>query len=107
MPRCILTINGGSSSVKVALFEVGETLKKMAATSIKGANSQDAAGAVLQWLMSCSELKDIDAIGHRIVHGGPRYTDHSRISPDLVDELHRIAPIDPDHLPGEIGLIEA
>jgi acetate kinase len=107
MPRYILTINGGSSSVKVALFEVGETLKKEAATSIKSTNSQDAAGEVLAWLQSRAELMDITTIGHRIVHGGPSYTEHSPISAQLVEELHRIAPIDPDHLPGEIGLIEA
>jgi acetate kinase len=107
MPRYILTINGGSSSVKVALFDWGATLEKKTHASIKSPNSQDAAAAVFQWLTLQTELSDVAAIGHRIVHGGPRYTEHSPISPQLVEELHRIAPIDPDHLPGEIALIEA
>ena len=107
MPRYILTINGGSSSVKVALFETGATLEKKSAATIKSPNSRDAADGVFQCLKFQAKLSDIAAIGHRIVHGGPRYTDHSRILPELVEELHRIAPIDPDHLPGEIALIEA
>jgi len=107
MSRCILTINGGSSSVKIALFEVGAAVERKATASIKSANSQDSADSVLVWLRSHADLSDIAAIGHRIVHGGPRYTNHSRISPELIDELRRIAPIDPAHLPGEIALIEA
>jgi acetate kinase len=107
MPRYILTINGGSSSVKVALFESGATLEKKSHASIKSPNSQDAAGGVFQWLKSQADLSDIAAIGHRIVHGGPRYTDHSRISSELIDQLRGLSPIDPNHLPGEIALIEA
>ena len=44
------------------------------------------------------------AIGHRIVHGGPKYLSTRRITPEMLAELRRVAPIDPDHLPGEIGV---
>ena len=50
---------------------------------------------------------DVVAIGHRIVHGGPKYLEHVSITPEVIGELRKIAPIDPDHLPGEIALIEA
>src|SRR5205807_10430865 len=37
----------------------------------------------------------------------PRYSEAQRITPELVDELRRLSPLDPDHLPGEIALIAA
>jgi len=49
----------------------------------------------------------VTAVGHRVVHGGPKYSEPQRITPDLVEELHRLSPFDPDHLPEEILLTEA
>jgi acetate kinase len=46
-------------------------------------------------------------VGHRVVHGGPKYFKPERITPQMVDELHRLSPFDPDHLPEEILLTEA
>ncbi len=62
---------------------------------------------VLDWVKQQANVQVIAAIGHRIVHGGPKYLEHARITPEMVAELRRVAPIDPDHLPGEIGLIES
>jgi acetate kinase len=50
---------------------------------------------------------DIKAIGHRVVHGGPRYAAPVEISADVIGELKRLSPFDPEHLPAEIALIEA
>ncbi len=107
MAGYVLTINGGSSSVKFALFDVGRQLQRTSAGSIKSQNSQDAAGQVLEWVKQQAQVQDVAAIGHRIVHGGPKYLEHARITPEMVAELRRVAAIDPDHLPGEIGLIES
>src|SRR5262249_56409054 len=49
----------------------------------------------------------VGAAGHRIVHGGPRYLESSKITSELLAELRRISPFDPEHLPAEIMLIEA
>jgi acetate kinase len=49
----------------------------------------------------------VTGVGHRVVHGGSRYTDPHWITPELITELQRLSPIDPAHLPGEIALIEA
>jgi acetate kinase len=110
----ILTINGGSSSVKFALFEAGGELKQISVGKVQrlsvvdsGAYGRQAADGLLEWLKPIAELKDIAAIGHRIVHGGPKYLEHVQITPEVLDELRSISPIDPDHLPGEIALIEA
>jgi acetate kinase len=52
-------------------------------------------------------LSGIAAVGHRVVHGGGRYTEPVLVTPEVVDRLRRIALLDPEHLPGEVALIEA
>ncbi|HZZ28108.1 MAG TPA: acetate/propionate family kinase [Pirellulales bacterium] len=109
MDGFILTVNGGSSSVKVALFDAaGLQLARKSSGSFKSQNSLDAAQGVLDWIKQQQlGAQDIAAIGHRIVHGGPKYLEHALITPEMLAELKRVSPIDPDHLPGEIALIEA
>jgi acetate kinase len=134
MGRSILTINGGSSSVKFASFEAsdsGDAVERRLAGSIQRiglpdahlrirdrggktledrsleiADASQAATILIDSLKRLASLADIAAIGHRIVHGGPNYLDHAPITPEMLAELRRLAPIDPDHLPGEIALIE-
>ena len=65
------------------------------------------AGELLDWLAARLAIDQADAIGHRVVHGGPRYVRPERITGPLLAELRRVAPFDPDHLPAEIALIEA
>jgi acetate kinase len=48
----------------------------------------------------------VKAIGHRVVHG-MKYSEPQRVTPKLLAELRRITPYAPDHLPREVGLIEA
>ena len=49
----------------------------------------------------------LTAVGHRVVHGGPKYSQPQRITAGMVAELHQFSPFDPEHLPLEIELIEA
>ncbi len=130
-PR-ILTINGGSSSIKFAVFEGGDPLRRVlegaierigapgAALRVTGVNPADnvsrpvtapdhavAVGALMDWLEARSGSESLAAVGHRVVHGGPKYSEPQRITPELVEELHRLSPFDPEHLPEEILLTEA
>jgi acetate kinase len=59
------------------------------------------------WLERTVGFTEIAAVGHRIVHGGSCYHQPERVTADLIEELRKISPCDPDHLPGEIELIEA
>jgi acetate kinase len=128
---CILTINGGSSSVKFALFDrarqerllsgrierVGSREARMVATGLDGAATDRslldvpdvaAAGAlVLEWLEGAVRLTALAAIGHRLVHGGDRYSRPEPITAEVLAELRRLTPYAPAHLPGAIALIEA
>jgi acetate kinase len=52
------------------------------------------------------ELPRHDAVGHRLVHGGPHHTAPERITDILVNELRSLIPLAPLHLPDEIAGIE-
>jgi acetate kinase len=128
----ILTINGGSSSIKLALFEAGDSLQRIleggieriglpeATFRVRGLNQADsfsrlvrapdhavAVAALMDWIEERGGRHTLTAVGHRVVHGGPRYCKPERITPQMVEELHRLSPFDPDHLPEEILLTEA
>jgi acetate kinase len=127
----LLTINGGSSSIRFALYEDAEPLRrlldgKVDRVGLSGTNltfkdstgqSQDsrtidpadhssAVAFLLDWLETQQAFASVKAVGHRVVHG-MRHSEPERVTPDLLDELYRITPYDPDHLPLEIKLIEA
>jgi acetate kinase len=126
-----LTINGGSSSIKFALYEAGEAPQrglsgKVDRIGLSGTvltfNSPDgnhhgerplavsdhrsAAHFLIDWLEEQSVLGAVEGVGHRVVHG-MKHTAPERITQELLDELHRIRPYDPEHLPREIELVEA
>jgi acetate kinase len=130
-PR-ILTINGGSSSIKFALFEAGPPLRKDLEGGIeriglpdgvfrvKGSNPADtfskpvtaadhqaAVGVLMDWVEKRAGPGALAAVGHRVVHGGPKYSDPRRITAEMVEELRTLSPFDPEHLPEEILLTEA
>jgi acetate kinase len=130
-PR-ILTINGGSSSIKFALFEAGDSLRRMldggierigltgATLRVKGRNQADdfsrvvtapdhtvAVGVLMDWIEERGGRDSLTAVGHRVVHGGPKYSEPERLTAEMVEELRRLSPFDPQHLPEEILLTEA
>jgi acetate kinase len=73
-------------------------------------DAQDQAAAVnllAEQLGRHIKLSNIAVIGHRVVHGGNRFYKPELITPTILEHLSQIVPYDPDHLPGEIGAIEA
>lgn len=129
---CILTVNAGSSSLKFAVFDSLRPPTRIASGKIEKSGRNEARWAVSESVGGTAEARDVDlnergsasafllewcerrvglaaiaAVGHRVVHGGSRYSLPEPITPDLVDELRRLGPFDPDHLPAEIELIEA
>jgi acetate kinase len=130
-PR-ILTINGGSSSIKFAVFEAGDPLRRIleggieriglpeAMFVVKGLNQTDnfsrlvtapdhtvAVGILMDWIEGRIRRGELTAVGHRVVHGGPKYSKPQRITAEMVDELRQLSPFDPEHMPEEILLTEA
>jgi acetate kinase len=128
--RCILTINGGSSSIKFALFKAGGPTTRILAGKIEriglpessfsfryvggetqtqpiSATEHRTAGDILiDWLESRIGFQTVLGVGHRVVHGGGRFVDSQRITHEMIEELHRLSPYDPEHLPAGIQLME-
>lgn len=128
----ILTINGGSSSIKFALFEANDSLRRIldggieriglpdAIFRIKGSGQADnfarsvkapdhtvAVSILMDWIEQRTGRDALTAVGHRVVHGGPKYYKPQRITAEMVTDLKQLSPFDPDHMPEEILLTEA
>jgi acetate kinase len=128
---CILTVNGGSSSIKFALYQMGAqprkglhgkidriglpgthfviddpTRKRRDDHSIGELDHRSAANFLLDWLDDQIGLASITAVGHRVVNGGANYREPHRVTRDLLDEMRRISGYAPEHLPSEIDLID-
>ena len=65
-----------------------------------------AVGILMDWIEARGGPDALAAVGHRVVHGGPNYWEPQRITAEMLAELHRLSPLDPAHLPGEILLAE-
>jgi acetate kinase len=129
--NCVLTLNGGSSSIRFAVYEAGAepklrvsgkidrvgssgasmvvndpTVPKLPPVLITGKGHAAAVDFLLHWLESQVFFGSIAVVGHRVVHG-MKHSEPTRVTGKLLAELRRITPYDPDHLPGEIQLIEA
>ncbi len=125
----ILTLNGGSSSIKFAVYRTGQGLDQILSGKLdrvglngttlswrcKGEDEAeghhdlpdgtDSADHLFEWLRSRPEMIDIAAVGHRIVHGLER-TEPVLVSTSVIEELRRARPFAPEHMPLEIHLIE-
>src|SRR5580700_9332047 len=109
----VLTINGGSSSIKFAFYPVKEPLKRglygkvdriglsgtnltfheadgkpAASRKLDAADHKSAANSLLDWLEARPDFASVQAVGHRVVHG-MKHTEPEIVTQDLLDELHR------------------
>ena len=127
-----LVLNGGSSSIKFAVFRGKGVLSRLASGSVEriglprpvffesslpaprrvarpvAAPDHAAAAALLvEWARRHQRNGHLTAIGHRIVHGGPDHSHPQRVSSELLADLKAMQSFDPQHLPHEILLMEA
>ena len=124
MMKQILTLNGGSSSIKFALFGFasltrileGEieriglpgTALRMKSGGHHESKQVEVSGhkAAADLLMENLDRDALVAIGHRVVHGGQRYQSPHWIDREMLEELQDLSQFDPEHLPAELALIE-
>lgn len=128
----ILVINTGSSSLKLGLYvqqDGDERLlfdgladgigrpngtlvlkdsdgKTLRSEKLISATQQDALREASGWLRELAQAPP-SAVGHRVVHGGPRLVEHQRITPEVLRELHACVHFAPLHIPMALQLIEA
>ena len=125
----ILVINGGSSSIKFALYRLGENLNFIFSGQIKrigqrepefkvinkiqeekeiridAKNFKEASEVLIEWLTKQNVFGQVKCIAHRIVHG-MKHAKVEIINEDLLNELDKIKDYDLDHLPAEIEMVK-
>jgi acetate kinase len=127
----ILSINRGSSSLKFALYEIGQkeslvlkgelertgaSSSHFKATGPDGAilhedqlswSATETSRIVADWLKSQTVLSELAGIGHRIVQGGQHFVNPQIIAPPVLDALNELVPLAPEHLPVELETIKS
>lgn len=128
----ILSVNAGSSSLKFTLFQMpegkeliggyfekiglddsfysiklnGEKTKKVA--SVK--DHSEAVKILIDELINnkvISSLNELDGVGHRLVHGGEKYTDSVIITDEVIDTVKELIPLAPLHNPANLTGVKA
>lgn len=136
MRDAVLVINTGSSSIKYAVYELGETNElscslhgqvqgigiqalftvtetetdqstAMTPVALTATNHAEALEYILSWLTSHNRGLELIAVGHRVVHGGTHFTQATRIDTHVIRELQALIPLAPLHQPHALEAIEA
>jgi acetate kinase len=136
MQETILVINAGSSSIKFQLFAVAgdDKLERRMRGQIEGIGgrprllARDVDGRTLiEASYSAADVGDVPAalgkviaflreqiggrlptaVGHRVVHGGPEYSEPTIVTAAVVERLERYVPLAPLHQPNNLGPIRA
>jgi len=131
MADAILTINAGSSSIKFALFELGAELTRVAEGLAEGIGTaphllikaggkvalekrwpehapethEELMGEVLDWVENHLGDDELVGAGHRIVHGGVRYTAPTKLDKEVFTDLTKLDPLAPLHEPHNLAAI--
>jgi acetate kinase len=130
--RNILTVNSGSSSMKFSLYALGKTERlilkgelgrigvrrgflqvkdhenrELTDQKLNLPDHEAALKTFFAWMKGHEAGENLHAVGHRLVHGGTDHVKPQRVSPALIEDLKRLAPLAPDHLPDEIKALEA
>jgi acetate kinase len=97
----ILVINAGSSSVKLRMVEEDDSASlSLDLPALDKDSDREALAARLR------KLSGVDAIGHRIVHGGGRFKDSVKIDDEVVRELRLLVDLAPLHQPRSLAALE-
>jgi acetate kinase len=105
----IVAINCGSSSVKGARYRVDATgERRLAETTLEDISSVDRIGdAAVRVFVGLAAESPPDAVGHRIVHGGPRLRAATLVDDDVRAALREATPFAPLHLPAALAAVDA
>jgi len=107
----ILALNAGSSTLKFKLFDMppartDDQVETVLAEGVEEHSGGDIVSAAQQAITKCDRW-GISAVGHRVVHGGTRFSAPIRMTTALVRSLREIADLDPLHNATETAMIDA
>jgi len=100
IPARILVVNAGSSSLKLRLVDPSGT--GVASADLPGGEPGTAALAE-----AVDGLGPVDAVGHRVVHGGTRFTAATRLDAATLEAIRALTPLAPLHQPPALAAIDA
>jgi len=131
----VLVLNAGSSSLKFGMYQrpAEDSLVLVAHGQVEGIGTRprlaarDAAGGILvdedlgadvrdgtraldqlaAWLSSRFDRESLAAVGHRVVHGGPKFARATLVTPAIVRALRELSPLAPLHQPFNLAAIDA
>ena len=124
----VLTLNAGSSSLKFALFDGARAVARGSVEAITDAPKASANGAdgrdleppkvdgvgheavlpaLFQWTEQHLDGVRLDAVGHRIVHGGDRFTGPAIVDARVLADIEALCPLAPLHQPHNVAAIRA
>jgi len=92
----VLTVNTGSSSVKLRVLDADDRV-----VTTRDSTPDDLADDVADL------VGDVDAVGHRIVHGGPDHVAPERVTDALLTDLRGLTPLAPLHQPVALDAVIA
>jgi len=102
----VLALNTGSSSLKYGLYRVdGDRCEALLTGQTDGPADADPLAGIVDAL-SKQSLPSPDAIGHRIVHGGPRVRKHARIDEAMMTHLDEARAFAPLHVPPAVAMVK-
>lgn len=135
MSDVLLVVNAGSSSIKFSVYAVaggvaslepryrgmvdglgarprfaasGASGEELAAAALaQGASHDDALRTILDWIEARTAGTAVVAAGHRVVHGGVRYSAPVVLTPDVLRELEALVPLAPLHQPHNLAPIRS
>ncbi len=135
MTKVIVVLNAGSSSVKFSVFSVGDggllplfqgefegigtaphffvrdtdgaTVAEERDSVAEIASQEDAVRRIFAWLDSHSAGLEVVAAGHRVVHGGPVYSEPVVVDGPTLEALAAYEPLAPSHQPHNLAAIRA
>lgn len=130
--HCVLVINGGSSSLKFALYRIDADPVLLLTGKFDRIHLEDGTLTCKDAASGRAEKRSVDlpdhaaclpsltemvgryagagslkAVGHRVVHGGPRLTEPMEVTPAVLKELHAYKMFAPQHVPMQLMIIEA
>jgi acetate kinase len=96
----IFVDQAGATGSHLKIVDPGGTA--LLGSPIAAGDHNAALEVMFAWLGGHGFLGELAAVGHRLVHGGSKYKDPQRVTPQFLSEITKLVPLDPDHLPAAI-----
>jgi acetate kinase len=97
----VLVVNGGSSSLKLRLLDDSDRVVA------EHDGTPDDVDELNDFVDRCGAVGEVDAVGHRVVHGGHRFVEPSLVDDDVIDAIEALTPLAPLHQPVAVAGIRA